>query len=275
LLVALLEQRTENRFTFSIVIADNDDAHSARPMAEEFASKPGLEVIYCSEIERNIAKVRNKALENSRGDFVAFIDDDEFPVKEWLGNLLETCEKHQAAGVLGPVRPHFEEPPPEWIVRGGFCERPEYPTGKIINWNEARTGNVLLRRSIFQSDSLPFDPKFYNGGEDVDFFLRKTRQGHVFRWCNEAPAYETVPANRLKRSYMLRRAFLRGKNGLKLPKGRLRSLVKSFIAVPIYTLALPPMLLMGQHWFMKYCIKLCDHLGKLLAFARINPVSER
>jgi hypothetical protein len=74
---------------------------------------------------------------------------------------------------------------------------------------------------------------------------------------------------------MLKRALLRGKNGLKLPKGRLRSIFKSLFAVPVYTVALLPTLVAGQHMFMKYCIKLCDHLGKLLAVVGINPVNER
>jgi hypothetical protein len=47
------------------------------------------------------------------------------------------------------------------------------------------------------------------------------------------------------------------------------------MAAPVYLVLLPPMLLLGQHRFMKYCIKFCDHLGRLLAFAGINPVSER
>ncbi len=275
LLVELEKQETQSLFTFSVVITDNDSAQSARAIAQEFSARSRLEIIYCCESEANIARARNKAVANSKGDFIAFIDDDESPAPQWLLKLWQTSEQYQAAGVLGPVRPHFEEPPPHWVVRGGFCERPEYPTGKIINWTEARTGNVLLRKSIMPAGLEPFDPKFGNGGEDVDFFLRMNRDGHVFRWCNEAPAYEAVPANRLKRSYMLRRALLRGKNGLKLPKGRARSLAKSLVAVPIYTIVLLPTLIMGQHCFMKYCIRLCDHLGKLLAFARINPISER
>jgi hypothetical protein len=52
-------------------------------------------------------------------------------------------------------------------------------------------------------------------------------------------------------------------------------LATSAVAAPVYALVLLPTLIMGQHWFMKYCIKFCDHLGRLLAFARINPVNER
>lgn len=275
LIAELEKQQTESRFTFSVVITDNDSEQSALPVVREIQSQSPLKIDYCVEKEANIALARNKAVEHAAGDFIAFIDDDEFPSDQWLLRLFQTCEEYKAAGVLGPVRPHFEQTPPQWIVRGGFCERPEYLTGTVVNWNQARTGNVLLRKSIFGKDPQPFDPKFRNGGEDVDFFLRMNREGHVFRWCNEAPAYEYVPANRLTRSYMLKRAMLRGKNGLKLPKGRLASIFKSLVAVPVYTAALLPTLVAGQHWFMKYCIRLCDHLGKLLAVVGINPVKER
>lgn len=268
-------QETDGRFTFSIIISDNDSQQSARSVVQEFAARSRIETIYCSEPRPNIALARNKALENARGDFVAFIDDDEFPLPNWLLMMLKACEDHQAAGVLGPVRPHFDEPPPRWIINGRFCERPEHPTGRIMDWEESRTGNLLFRRSILDNDPMPFDPNFGTGGEDKDFFMRMTQKGHVFRWCNEGITYESVPPTRLTRSYMLKRALLRGRNILKHPTDRVRILATSFIAVPIYSLILLPALIMGHHHFMKYCIKWCDHCGRILAFLRIHPVNER
>ena len=46
------------------------------------------------------------------------------------------------------------------------------------------------------------------------------------------------------------------------------------IAAPLYSLILPITLLLG-HTFIKYTIKLCDHVGRLLAMIGINPVRER
>ena len=275
LLVEIARQQTDGRFTFSIVVVDNDEQQSARPVVTEFTAKYPVETVYCFEPRKNIALARNTVLEHARGDYIAFIDDDEFPVPEWLQMMLKTCEEYQAAGVLGPVRPHFEEPPPRWIIDGRFCERPEHPTGRVMDWEESRTGNVLFQKRILNGVPQAFNPEFGNGGEDKDFFMRMTQQGCVFRWCNEGVTYETVPPSRWERKYMLKRALLRGKNILKHPTGRARILATSVVAVPVYLVLLPPMLLLGQHHFMKYCIKFCDHLGRLLAFAGLNPVSER
>jgi glycosyltransferase involved in cell wall biosynthesis len=275
LLERLPQQSTDGRFTFSVVVADNDAEQSSRDVVDAFAAKSGIAVTYSCEPRQNIALARNMALSHATGDFVAFIDDDEFPEDGWLSTMLATCEQHQASGVLGPVRPDFEEPPPRWIVDGSFWERPEYPTGRIMNWKECRTGNLLFRRQILEGLQEVFDPIFASGAEDMDFFRRMTGAGHVFRWCNEGAVYETVPKERCSRTYMIRRALLRGRNNVKRPAGRVGLVARSAVAAPIYLAMLPFTLLLGQHVFMKYCIKLCDHAGRLLALLGLNPVHQR
>lgn len=275
LLRELDAQVTEDRFTFSIVVADNDSAHSARPVVEEHSVRSRIEITYGFEPRQNIALARNCALQHARGDFIAFIDDDEFPAPEWLRRMLDTCERLRVAGVLGPVRPHFDRPPPQWLIAGGFCERPEHATGTVLHWSGCRTGNVLFRRALVADTPAAFRPEFGTGGEDVDFFQRMILAGHTFVWCNEAPAYEVVPPHRWSRRFMFKRALLRGRNNLRLGHHRARALLTSFVAVPIYTLLLPATLFLGQHVFMKYGIKCCDHLGRVLALFRLNPIRHR
>jgi cellulose synthase/poly-beta-1,6-N-acetylglucosamine synthase-like glycosyltransferase len=275
LLGRLEAQRTEGAFEFVIVVTDNDPNRSAWPIVNEFAAQSRIKTTYSVEPRQNIALARNKALEQSTGDYVAFIDDDEFPEPDWLLMMLNTCEHYRAGGVLGPVRPHFEQAPPHWIIRGGFCERPEYPTGRVMDWQESRTGNLVFRRSMLDGVPEPFRAEFGSGGEDKDFFMRMTQRGNVFRWCNEGVTYETVPQSRWKRTYMLRRALLRGNNILKHPNGRFKLVAKSILAAPMYSVILPFSLLLGQHVFMKYCIKFCDHTGRLLAMLGLNPIRER
>jgi glycosyltransferase involved in cell wall biosynthesis len=275
LLQELDTQETAGSFTCSVVVSDNDKTESARKTVADFAAGSAIEVAYCVEPERNIALARNKALELAKGGFVAFIDDDEFPEKSWLLNLYRTCVQRQVAGALGPVKPYFEQDPPAWVRQGRFFERPEHPTGFVLNWERCRTGNVLLRRSILEGVDKPFNRDFGTGGEDKDFFMRMTQMGSVFVWCNEAVAYELVPPSRCKRGYLLNRALCRGKNILKHPVGRYRVVATSLVAAPLYALGLPLALLAGQAQFMKYAVKFCDHAGRLLALMGLNPISER
>lgn len=275
LLERLENQQTEQLFSYSVVVADNDSAESARPVVAEFTSSGRLPITYCVELQPNIARARNKALQHAEGDFIAFIDDDEFPVPDWLSNLYKARAASGVAGVLGPVKPYFEIDPPAWVTKGDFFERPTHTTGFKMDWAECRTGNVLFSRSILADVDPPFRTEFNTAGEDVDFFRRMANNGHTFIWCNEAEVYEVVPPARCTRSYLLKRALLRGSNFSKHPTHRFRNGAKSLIAVPCYALSLPILALFGQHVFLKYLIKLLDHVSRLMAFAGLPLVTER
>lgn len=266
----LAKQQTEGRFAYSIVVADNDAEQSAKRVVEEFCRTSGIKTVYCVEPEQNIALARNRALENTHGDFVAFIDDDEFPAPDWLLRLLTAVKGYDVDGVLGPVRPYFEGEPPRWLVQGKFCERPEHETGLVLRWKQTRTGNVLFRRAILRDLQPAFRREFGNGGEDQDFFRRLMERDYRFVWCNEAAVYEVVPAERQRRRYMLKRALLRGQNERLLLT--VFSITKSALAVPLYAASLPLMLVLGQHQFMRSSIRLMDHAGKLLAALGFRPV---
>lgn len=228
-------------------------------------------IVYCVEAERSIARARNKAVENARGEFVAFIDDDEVPINEWLLTLFKTCTELGVDGVLGPVKPYFETPPPAWITRGRFHERPDYSTGFVIDGGKGRTGNVLLRRIVFRAGELAFRPEFVTG-EDQDFFRRRIDEGRVFVWCSEAVAYEVVSPARWKRAYILRKALMRGRYSVIEPTFGVLDAGKSIVAVCVYSMALPVLCVMGQHHLMRYMDKLCFHAGKILACVGLNPV---
>jgi succinoglycan biosynthesis protein ExoM len=273
LLAGLSEQETDGRFTYSIIVVDNDRAQSAREVSEEFGRGRSIRITYVVEAVQSIALARNTAVRNAEGDFVAFIDDDEVPVPRWLLSLFETCVDRGVQGALGPVFPKYLEPPPKWVVKGRFYDRPSYPTGFVIDWRKGRTGNTLLRHEVFRGEEEPFRPEFRTG-EDQDFFRRMIAKGHVFVWCHEAMAYEAVPASRWDRRFLLRRALLRGYTSREHPTFGATDVAKSVLAAPIYAVALPLTLLLGQGLFMSILVRLFDHIGRLLGVLGINPVRE-
>jgi glycosyltransferase involved in cell wall biosynthesis len=273
LLDELRAQETGGSFTYSIVVCDNDHLRSAEPLVSDFAVTSNIPIRYCVEPQQSIALARNKAVQNATGDYIACIDDDEFPVRNWLFALFAACEKYGVDGVLGPVKPLFEDGVPRWIVKGRFYDRPCYQTGLVLAHNQTRTGNALLKEHLLRGSDSPFRPEF-RAGEDVDFFRRAIAQGRVFVWCNEAVVYEAVPPARWKRIYLLRKALLRGASAALRPTVGARDIAKSVVAVPMYGLALPFAALLGQHRFMDLLVRLCDHLGKLLALVGINPIAE-
>lgn len=269
-LIELENQKTDGRFTYSAVVVDNDANRSAEQVVLGFQQTHDLDVLYCVEQEQNIALARNKAVESANGELIAFIDDDEFPAREWLLSLLATLEKHQADGVLGPVKPHFEGDCPDWIIKSGLCERKSHLTGTVMLGGDTRTGNVLLKRETFDDVENRFDPAFgRSGGSDVRFFTNAMRKGYQFVWCDEAVVYETVLPERWKASFYLRRAVRKGGlSGSWMRKQALpaRSFAVAFAAACIYTSMVPFVALIGKHCCIKYLVKSAYHIAWLSGF---------
>jgi succinoglycan biosynthesis protein ExoM len=274
LLYKLQQQVTNDLFTYSVVVVDNDYNKSAKAVVESFKENSNIIVSYHLEPKQNIALARNKAVENVNSNYVAFIDDDEFPGIDWLLQLYNACNKYDVDGVLGPVKPHFEFDPPKWAIKGKFFERSFHETGYVLHWTNTRTGNVFLK-NIFNNKGNKFKLEFGSGGEDQDFFRRMIEDGYKFIWCNEAPVYERIPPERLEKVFLIKRALLRGKQSTIYQSFGGYEVIKSIVAIPVYIFLLPFTILAGEHVFIKYLIKCFDHIGKILALCRYNAIKDK
>src|SRR5438094_10108347 len=96
-----------------------------------------------------------------------------------------------------------------------------------------------------------------------------------FVWCDQECHYEKVPLDRYARDYYIRRALVRGSVTARMAPLFGIGTAKSLLAVPLYAVALQFLQLIGHHFFMRYLIKECDHVGKLAARLGINIVKDR
>jgi succinoglycan biosynthesis protein ExoM len=277
LLASLKDQKTDGLFALSVAIVDNDREGSAAETVAEIQKIHPAPIHYAVEPEQNISLARNRALTSVDGDLFACIDDDEFAAEDWLLNLYKAITESGADGVLGPVRPAYDQPPPGWLAKGRIQERREFPTGTTLtDAKYCRTGNVIFAKELLAAQDRLFDPRYgRTGGEDIDFFRRAIQSGRRFVWCNEAVVHEVTPPARLKRSYYLRRALLRGvvRSG-QAPLASPDSL-KSVAACAAYSLALPFVFVFRNRLFMPLLIRASDHAGKLLARCGITLVKGR
>jgi succinoglycan biosynthesis protein ExoM len=110
---------------------------------------------------------------------------------------------------VGPVISEYAHTPDPWITAGAFFTRRRMPTG--TNVTVAATNNLLLDLRQVRKFGLDFDRRFgLLGGEDTLFTRRLAQQGGTLVWCDEAVVVDRVPAHRLTRSWVLRRAFSSG-----------------------------------------------------------------
>lgn len=272
-LCELGRQQTSYQFTYSIAVVDNDEAQSGEEAIGEFRSRSKVPISYLVEPTRGIARARNRVVLNAAGDYLALIDDDEYPEQDWLAKMFEVCKKYNADGVLGPVLREFEGAPPAWLRKSNLYSRTTYSTGVPVGWLESRTSNALIKRSVFAGDDVPFRPQL-RCSEDQDFFHRKIEAGFNFVWTEQAIVHEVLAPSRWTCRYLVQRALMQGASSLQMPLCQVTNVGKSILAVPVYIVVLPFTILFGQHRFMVLLEKLCHHLGKLLKTVGIDLVRE-
>lgn len=281
LLRKLVLQETGSLFDFSAVVVDNDSAGPAREIVVRLSADLGLEISYGIESEKTIPAARNHALRLARGNYIGIIDDDEFPPQHWLITLYRAIQTFGVDGALGPVYPFFEKQPPNWLLKGRFCDRTVHHTGTLLRWDQTRTGNVLLKKEVFDKHSLRFDLRFKTGGSDQEFFKQAMGAGCRFIAVEEAPVYETVPAERWTKGYYLKRALVNGFNAHRYRVSQIGGLSKVFVpmksitALFVYTLILPFCFLFGSHAVIKVAEKGAHHLSRLFAMIGIELVKKR
>ena len=223
LLLSSINKQEDIDCDMEVIIVDNDPSQSAKSVINEFFDllRYPLKFIYLGE--PNISLARNAAIQAASGNFLIFIDDDEVPEINWIHNLMQTQRKTDADIVLAPVLPSYSPGVPEWVIKGGYFDRNRFLTGTCVDYRDARSGNVLIRRSILDCEirvlngkSGPFDPSFgRSGGEDSMLFRRLHLNGASMVWCDEASVSEHIPIERacarwlLKRSYRTGQIFLR------------------------------------------------------------------
>ena len=280
LLDKLPAQESAGLFTYSVVIVDNDEKQAAKSVVEAIQQQSNIEMAYYAEPRPGISYARNMAVEKTKGNLIAFIDDDEFPDGNWLLSLFKARIKYNADGVIGAVLPYFEQPPPAWLTKGKICFWRIHPTGTVLN--NGNTGNVLFKREILELGQPSFDPDFgLSGGEDSFFFQKLIKRGFVFVACSEAVAYEFVPAWRMGTTYLLKRYFLNGANTVRIVRhiGSLTCqwewFLKSIVAIVAYPILLPVSLLSGLHLFMEYLLKISYFGGVSLEFIHMFPTYNR
>ncbi len=281
LITKLLTQETQGLFDYSIIVVDNDSAGSARHLIENINKNITNKIRYDIEPERSIPAARNKALSLADGNYIAIIDDDELPPSHWLVTLYKAIQTFDADGALGPVIPYFEQRPPSWLIKGKFCERPIYRTGTMLEWYHTRTGNVLLKRKVFDEYNLKFDLKWKTSGSDRAFFKKAIELGYKFVAVAEAPVYEIVPPERWEKSYYIKRSIVHGFNTYRNTiKGtsflwQFITALKSGFALGAYLIIFPFSLVLGPAWYVKCLEKGAHHFSQLVARLGIEIIKKR
>ncbi len=119
------------------------------------------------------AEKRDMAIERAKGDIIAFLDDDAFPVRDWLKNGLRHFENPDVAAVGGPaVTPGSDslrarasgEVYSSFLASGRFIYR--YVPKEFQEVDDYPSCNFIVRKSILKEVG-GFNTRYWPGEDTV------------------------------------------------------------------------------------------------------------
>jgi glycosyltransferase involved in cell wall biosynthesis len=207
---------------FSVLIVDNNSTDNTRELANTFAQNLKVPFKYVNEYKQGIAFARNRAIEESLSyKYLAFIDTDELPYKNWLKTAVRSLIDKKVDCVGGKITislPHR----PNWLSDDllsfyGELNHSKHPFNIYDKSTPVWSGNIAYNTSIFQ-DRLRFDVRYnrkgkgIGGGEDEIMFQYLLQNNHTIAYEPEMEVLHLITGEKVKRLYFLKLHYLAGKN---------------------------------------------------------------
>ena len=204
------------------IVVDNNSKDDTRERVEAFAAAhPDLQLRYVFESNQGLSYARNRGIEEAKGEIIAFVDDDERIVEEFVSAYVELFASHpDAMSAGGKIVAEYPTGRPRWMSK--YTEQPianpmdfgksikPFPKGRIPGG-----GNMAMRRSVFDKigqfdTSLGRTGKQLIGGEESDLFERIEAAGMACYYVPRAVMYHIIPESKLTIDYFRRLAFNTG-----------------------------------------------------------------
>lgn len=214
---SVLRQRIPHDMNIELIVVDNSPAGLSRERVETRALTSPFPLRYVHERRPNISHARNAGIAAARGGLVSFLDDDSEAQPDWLCHMLDVLVGNDGDFVIGPTYPDFEGgEAPRWDRSGTYYTRDLHlPNGAAIT--NGGTGNCLIRRASFLTDTPVFDPDFgRTGGEDSDFIARLRKRGGRILWCASGAVKEFQPLDRMTIGYRTLRYYRAGQTHVRV-----------------------------------------------------------
>ena len=201
------------------IVVDNHSVDDTAERVRTFiAAHPQLNIRYCYEAQQGLSYARNAGIEAAQGDIVAFIDDDERIVEEFVESYIDLFDTHpDAMAAGGRIIAEYPTGRPRWMSR--YTEQPianpmdfgpevrPFPLSRIPGG-----GNMAMRRELFKrvgvfNTSLGRTGKRLIGGEESELFERIRREGMACYYVPRAVMYHIIPDEKLTPDYFDRLSY--------------------------------------------------------------------
>jgi len=222
LLERLQNQLHTENLSWEIIVVDNNSTDNTAKVVQTYQQnwQCPYPLKYCFEAKQGAAYARKKAVAEAKGRLIGFLDDDNYPVSNWVVAAYNFGEKYPKAGAYGSqIHPDWEVEPPENFKRIApflaITERGNLPllyeaSKKLL----PPSAGLVVRRQAWL-ESVP-DKSILTGrvkgnmltSEDLEMLSYIQKSGWEIWYNPEMEISHKIPESRLQKDYLI--PFFRG-----------------------------------------------------------------
>lgn len=209
---SLLTQNYEN--TELIVVVDGNEG-----LYEKISKNKNIDKIIFHDRNLGLSESRNRGIKEAKGAVIAFFDDDAVANENWLKELVEMYDEKGAIAAGGKLLPKWVTKKPNflpeeyyWLIGATHKGFPEEVTEvrNTFGSNLSFKTDVLKALGGFKSE-MGVKGKGLLQGEETELCNRmRNKFGKGVIYNPKAVVYHKVFPERLKMTFLLKRAFWQG-----------------------------------------------------------------
>jgi GT2 family glycosyltransferase len=210
-LTRFFEQDFGGDYEYELIVVDNNSTDHTREVVAGYAGRLPDRVRYAHEPRKGLSYARNRALVESRGELIAFTDDDVLVNADWLNEIHREFSKDPQLMLLGgrvllareslqqvAFQPAADR---QWFAfpgDGGF----------------AMGANMAFRRELFDRIGM-FDVRlgagrFFAGADEVELVYRALKAGDRLLYAPNVLVYHDHDRTRVEQACRLEYGYGKG-----------------------------------------------------------------
>jgi glycosyltransferase involved in cell wall biosynthesis len=204
----LRSQCSTESIVWEVLVVDNNSKDKTQQVVESYP-----QVRYVFEPQQGAAFARSRAVKETAGQWIAFIDDDTLPDQNWVAQAYQFAQTHPQIGAFGgQIHPEYEIEPPSGIQKIApylaIVERGSKPH-RYDRVLPPGAGLVVRRQAWLESvpETLVLIGRTTAemlASEDIEVILHIQKAGFEIWYHPEMHLYHQIPQWRTERSYLLK-----------------------------------------------------------------------
>jgi glucosyl-dolichyl phosphate glucuronosyltransferase len=149
-----------------LIINNNSSDNTNNIISNQLKNEPNIRAF--NEKNQGLSFARNRGYKESKGEYVAYIDDDCKAPPQWLSVAKEVIEKTSPSVFGGPYYPFYNTPKPKWF-KDEYGSHVQDTKARLLREDEYLDGaNIFFKRALLQ-EMGGFDPSLGMLGQKIGY----------------------------------------------------------------------------------------------------------